>query len=84
MIGIRGGAPRRARLVGFGSCLPETVITNQDLEHRVDCVVAEWAGGRRIGGRAGGRRRGAERAAGAAGVAAGAAVVVDGLAEVLD
>ncbi|MEZ5079203.1 MAG: beta-ketoacyl-ACP synthase III [Thermoleophilia bacterium] len=41
MIGIRGGAPRRARLVGFGAYLPETVITNQDLERRVD-TSDEW------------------------------------------
>jgi len=36
MIGVRSGAPRRARLAALGAHVPERVVTNADLERMVD------------------------------------------------
>lgn len=41
MIGVRSGAPRRARLVALGAHVPERIVTNADLERMVD-TTDEW------------------------------------------
>jgi 3-oxoacyl-[acyl-carrier-protein] synthase-3 len=41
MIGVRSGAPRRARLAALGAHVPDRVVTNADLERIVD-TDDEW------------------------------------------